>query len=110
MTSILLRASLSLALLATAGQVCPAETPDLVPIAEPGPAAMADEVPEITIRKRGRDRIEEYRLRGQLYMIKVTPRIGKPYYLIDPRGDGRFVRRDAFDQGLIVPSWVLKSW
>lgn len=65
-----------------------AEAPTLEPIAEPGPAAIAntDEAPEITIRKRGRDRVEEYRMRGQLYMVKVTPRIGKPTNLVHTRG------------------------
>lgn len=112
MNTRIIRASLAMVLLGAGAQAAAAESPTLEPIAEPGPAAIAntDEAPEITIRKRGRDRVEEYRMRGQLYMVKVTPRIGKPYYLVDPRGDGRFVRRDSFDTGLIVPTWVLKTW
>lgn len=110
MKTILMRASVALALLGASGLVRPAETPVLEPLAEPGPAAMAGEQPEITIRKRGRDRVEEYRLHGQLYMIKVTPRVGKPYYLVDPHGDGRFVRHDSFDKRMAVPTWVLKTW
>ena len=42
--------------------------------------------PQITIIKRGEDVIEEYRVNGELYMIKVTPRIGLPYYLVKNRG------------------------
>lgn len=88
-----------------------AETPPkLEPIPEPGPAASADDAPEITIRNRGKDKIEEYRMHGKLYMIKVTPRIGKPYYLVDLQGDGRFIRRDGFERGLVVPTWTLNTW
>lgn len=42
--------------------------------------------PQITIIKRGEDTIEEYRLNGELYMIKVTPRVGFPYYMVRNRG------------------------
>lgn len=89
---------------------------DLQPIPDPdatnttAPAASVDQEPEITIRNRGKDKVEEYRRNGRLYMIKITPRIGRPYYLVDPTGDGHFVRREGFDKGLVVPSWVLKTW
>jgi hypothetical protein len=36
----------------------------------------------------GRCRVEEYRMNGVLYMVKVTPTVGPPYYLIDTTGDG----------------------
>jgi hypothetical protein len=39
--------------------------------------------------------------------MKVTPTQGAPYYLIDERGDGQFVRRDNLDSGLRVPNWVI---
>ncbi|MDC8444905.1 MAG: DUF2782 domain-containing protein [Nitrosomonas sp.] len=42
--------------------------------------------PQVTIIKRGEDTIEEYRLNGELYMIKVTPRVGFPYYMVRNRG------------------------
>lgn len=42
--------------------------------------------PQITIIKRGEDTIEEHRLNGELYMIKVIPRVGFPYYLVKNRG------------------------
>lgn len=35
------------------------------------------------------DVIEEYRVAGQLRMVKVTPSRGPAYYLIDENGDGR---------------------
>jgi hypothetical protein len=52
---------------------------------------------------------EEYRLNGQLYMIKVTPKHGKPYYLIDAEGSGQF-RRSDLEPAVAVPMWVIKRW
>jgi hypothetical protein len=65
--------------------------------------------PEVTITTRGQDRYEEYRVRGQLYMIKVTPSVGKPYYLIDKEGKGDFMRSE-FAPSVAVPMWVIKRF
>ncbi len=70
---------------------------------EPDPALE----PQVTILKRGTDLVEEYRLGGKLYMIKVTPPHGKPYYLVDNIGDGKFVRQDNYDSGIRPPMWVI---
>ena len=61
--------------------------PDMAPL----DAALA---PQVTIVQRGNDTVEEFRLQGRLYMIKVTPPHGVPYYLIDEKGDGQMIRRD----------------
>lgn len=53
------------------------------------------EEPEIRIRSEGDTTFEEYRRDGRVYMIRVKPRIGPPYYLIDNTGDGRFLRHDG---------------
>ena len=63
--------------------------------------------PQITITKKNDQTIEEYRMHGKLYMIKVTPKHGKPYYLVDDRGDGKFSRQESLDFGLRVPQWVI---
>lgn len=63
--------------------------------------------PQVTIIKRGQDTVEEYRIGGKLYMVKVTPPHGVPYYLIDHKGDGQFTRQDHLDSGVRVPQWVL---
>ncbi len=63
--------------------------------------------PQITITKQAEQTVEEYRSHGNLYMIKVTPRHGKPYYLVDDRGDGKFARQESLDSGLRVPRWVI---
>ncbi len=38
------------------------------------------------------DVIEEYRVAGQLRIVKVTPARGPTYYLLDDNGDGRMDR------------------
>ena len=81
-----------------------------------GGYSIADEVspveePEVTIIKRDDQTIEEYRVKGQLYMIKVVPVVGPPYYLIDSTGDGSLnMRRNDLDPGLVVPSWMIFRW
>ena len=35
------------------------------------------------------DAIEEYRIAGQLRVVKITPRRGPIYYLVDSDGDGK---------------------
>ena len=67
-------------------------------------------MPEITIKPSGGGMVEEYRIRGRLYMLKITPRVGRPYYLIDPRGDGNFVHHDMIESGFHPPMWVIKEF
>lgn len=52
------------------------------------------------------DVIEEYRVAGILRMVKVTPRRGVTYYLVDRNGDGRV---DA-DDGMQGVHYRLFSW
>lgn len=66
--------------------------------------------PEVVITKETEQTIEEYRVGGKLYMIKVTPKHGKPYYLVDDLGDGKFVRQESLDSGLRVPRWIIHSF
>jgi hypothetical protein len=54
--------------------------------------------------------VEEYRVNGRLYMMKVTPPHGVSYYLVDDRGDGTFSRKDALDTGVRVPMWVIGTF
>ena len=53
------------------------------------------------------DKVEEFRVNGKLYAVKVTPPHGVPYYLLDDIGDGTMSRRDSLDSGLRVPQWVI---
>jgi hypothetical protein len=76
----------------------------------PAPETAPHEVvPEITIVTKKDAIHEEYRANGRLYMIKVTPTKGKPYYLIDRDGSGQF-RRSDFEPSVAIPMWVIKSW
>lgn len=66
--------------------------------------------PQITILQRGSDKVEEFRIRGRLYMIRITPPGGAPYVLMDQKGDGQFSSpnhgpADAYN--LSVPQWVI---
>ena len=82
------------------------EPPPPPPGYQPDPALE----PQVTIIRRGEDRVEEYRINGRLYMIKVTPPHGVPYYLVDDKGDGRMTRQEPMDSGLRVPMWVIGTF
>lgn len=104
--------AVSLALTATAQQA-PAPKLEPLPEAPPAPPEIADDPelqPQITTIQRENETIEEYRVNGRLSMVKVTPRHGRPYYLIADAANGGFVRRDSLDSGLKVPMWVLFSF
>lgn len=86
--------------------------PGTMPLEEPPPPPAVGEsdaalAPQITIRKEEDRTIAEYRIGGKLYMMKVTPAHGRPYVLIDHKGDGQFARQDNLDSGVRVPQWVL---
>lgn len=66
--------------------------------------------PQVTIRKREGDTIEEYRRDGRMYMIKVTPSHGVPYYLVDTEGDGNYSRIESLENNVRVPMWILKTF
>jgi hypothetical protein len=88
--------------------------PNLEPLPEPPPppAGSLNEGldPQVTITKRGEDKVEEFRMSGKLYMLKVTPPHGVSYYLIDNAGDGTWSRQDSRDSGLRVPMWVIGTF
>ncbi len=82
------------------------EPPDL-----PDPLETGETIePQVTIIRKEDATIEEYRINGALYMVKVTPAVGPAYYMIDNDGDGRMdLRRSDLDD-VIVPQWVLFTW
>jgi len=63
--------------------------------------------PEVTITKEGESTIEEFRINGQLYMVKVTPDGASPYYLYKETLGGAWERFDSISENLIVPQWVI---
>src|ERR1043165_5760322 len=84
-----------------------ADAPPPAPKEERRPSNQADTglEPEVTIVTRGDVKYEEYRARGRHYMPKVTPKFGKPYYLVDKEGQGQF-RRSDIEPSVTPPSWV----
>ena len=63
--------------------------PQPLPAVPPPPPGMeafdAALEPQVTIVKTETETREEYRQNGKLYMVKVTPSHGVPYYLYDGR-------------------------
>ncbi|MWV14905.1 DUF2782 domain-containing protein [Pseudomonas sp. L-22-4S-12] len=65
--------------------------------------------PDVTIRQDGDKTITEYRQNGFLYAIKVTPKVGKPYFLVRADGsEGNFIRSDQPD--MLIPAWEIFKW
>jgi hypothetical protein len=86
--------------------------PGTVPLDDAqAPKAIVEErapQPDVTTREEGGQVIQEYRIKGRLYMQRVTPKHGRPYVLVDNKGDGTFSRLDqTLDQSVRVPQWVL---
>jgi hypothetical protein len=86
--------------------------PDKLEPLPPPPALNAgtNDEPEVTIIKQTEQTVEEYRAGGKLYMIKIIPKVGKPYYLVDDQGDGKFSRMESLDSGLRPPRWVIHKF
>ena len=79
----------------------------------PPPGLLGEESiqPEVTIIEKERGTIEEFRIRGHLYMVRITPEQGAPYYLVDLDGDGELEsRREELDPAVMVPSWIILRW
>jgi len=83
---------------------------DLQPLEEIPPPTISTEEnpdePQITIIKKKGETIEEYRINGQLYMMKVTPEHGVPYYLQKEDQDGGWVNIGP-NPPLIIPKWTI---
>ena len=74
----------------------------------PAQATSSADEPEVRIIEQKNATITEYRSNGRLYKIKVQPKIGPAYYLIDKEGKGRFDRGDnPALENMPVPQWVL---
>ena len=93
-----------------------AGTQELTP--EPAPPDLPDRLedgqpiePQVTIVRKGDAVVEEYRANGRMFMVRVTPKVGKPYYLLDRDGDGRMESRmSELYEEFAVPQWVIFSW
>lgn len=89
----------------------PPSAPKVIKADDTDEAALQEEGPVVTIKVEGDRKIEEYRIRGRLYMIKVTSKNAPTYYLIDRDGDGNLEsRRSELDPRIFVPLWVVYKW
>ncbi len=105
--------SLGLFSLAAAAQ---SESPELADVPEPPP--LPDQVrsgetlePDITIIRREKEIVTEYRVNGRLRAIEVQPKNAPAYYLVDADGDGNLeTRSKGLGPEFLIPQWVIFSW
>ncbi|MCG8466159.1 MAG: DUF2782 domain-containing protein [Xanthomonadales bacterium] len=90
------------------------QPPPVDPNNEPLPPKIVDEElePTVTIRREKEITYEEYRSDGRIYMIRVVPDGGIPYYLLDTDGDGDLETHSDDQRGQPVKPvyWKLKEW
>lgn len=89
------------------------------PMPEPGqdvpipPKVPQEQIePTVTIREEEQRLIEEYRMNGRVYMVKITPKGGIPYYYIDTDGDGTLeLDIDKRAMNPVQPVyWKIREW
>lgn len=113
MRTLLLALLASFAIEAAAQSAARTRPPGTMPLDEvPPPPAMVEGdpsiEPQVTVRTEDGQSVQEYRVKGKLYMQRVTPKHGRAYVLMDHKGDGTFTRQDnTLDNGVRVPQWVL---
>jgi hypothetical protein len=91
----------------------PPEIPPIDAEEQPLPPKVQDEQiePTVTIRDEEDRRIEEYSKNGQVYMVKITPKVGLPYYYIDSDGDGNLETTPNKGIAPVQPvHWKVKEW
>ncbi|MDH3899960.1 MAG: DUF2782 domain-containing protein [Gammaproteobacteria bacterium] len=89
----------------------PEPVPDAPPPVPTGVDPAEEFEPEVKITKRSESTIYEYSIKGQVYMVKIVPRVGYPYYLIDTDGDGSLESRyNKLEPELVVPNWMIYRW
>ena len=67
--------------------------------------------PDITLQEHDNRTVQEYRIHGKLYKVKITPSAGAPYYLMDTDGSGDMTWNSGMGNAASqVPQWVLMRW
>jgi hypothetical protein len=71
----------------------------------------ADIAPQVRVQDYANRTVEEYSVNNNVYMIKITPNAGAPYYLVDSDGSGDMEwNRGQPGRDMEVPQWALFSW
>ena len=65
---------------------------------------------EVTIIQNKDATVEEVRVQGKLRYAKITPKIGKPYYLYDSNGDGILDATETDIKKANINQWILMEW
>ena len=66
--------------------------------------------PDVRIIRKKDAVIEEYRVNGRVRYVKITPRNGKPYYMVDTDGDGVLETRENDLDNPPINRWILLEW
>lgn len=64
--------------------------------------------PRITIVEHRDETLHIHQINGHIYGIRVIPKTGKPYNLVDINGSGKFITNAA--DRILVPEWVLVTF
>jgi hypothetical protein len=82
------------------------EPPELPPQVESGEVMEQD----VVIDETDKGTIYKYSKNGQVYMVKVVPKAGPPYYLLDTDGDGVLDARTSEVTDINIHQWEILSW
>lgn len=71
----------------------------------------SDLAPDVTLQEHENRTVQEYRINGRLYKVRITPSVGAPYYLVDQDGSGDLSWNSGTGPAATrVPQWVLMRW
>lgn len=101
-----------LGLILIASAVMAEDEQTALPAPDAPPQVESGEVlePEVTIVESDKGKIYRYSINGKIYMVKVVPTSGAPYYFIDSNGDGQLDARADDIKEASVQQWEILSW
>ena len=87
-----------------------AEQPPQPPSVPAAPVPGQVMPPGVTIIQTDNETIYEYRAGSHLYMVRVVPKSGAPYYFFDRNGDGELDIDKDDPHSSVVNQWILFRW
>jgi len=104
---------LALTFFSTLAIAAPPPPPTAVPDVPPAPPSVqSGEImePGVTIIQSDDKTIYEYRAGANLYMVKIVPKVGLPYYYFDQDGDGDLDFQRDDPRVAKVNQWIMWRW